>query len=174
MLLAVTRAPPPPSATARSRECGGAASTADGGDFAFGNTEKALIVAVLGVTERGVPADGPLQRAGARQGHGWVRATTGHDYADALRRGIPCSLLVTETTGALSGDTVPMLCVLAKQAKAPTTHDSSCYGTARTSPRSYFPHHTAAISAAIAIADATSVMHATAAMSFRLSLGLAP
>ena len=96
------------------------------------------------------------------------------------------------TTGALSDDTVRMLLVLAKQAKRQaskqgpkqarhpdlqTTHDSfltTCYGTARTSPRSYFPHHTAAISAAIAFADATSVMHAAAAMSFRLSLGLAP
>ena len=74
------------------------------------------------------------------------------------------SLLVSETTGALSGDTVRMLLALAKQAKAPTTHDSTCYGTARTSPRSYFPHHTAAISAAIAFADATSVMHAVAAL----------
>ena len=45
---------------------------------------------------------------------------------------------------------------------------------ARTSTRSYFPHHTAAISAAIAFANATSVMHAAAALSFRLSLGLAP
>ena len=103
-----------------------------------------------------------------------MRATTTHDYADAQRRGIPCSLLVSETTGALSRDTVRLLLALAKQATAPTTHDSTCYGTARTSPRSYFPHHTAAISAAIAFADATSVMHAVAALSFRLSLGLAP
>ena len=103
-----------------------------------------------------------------------MRATTTHDYADAQRRGIPCSLLVSETTGALSRDTVRLLLALAKQATAPTTRDSTCYGTARTSPRSYFPHHTAAISAAIALADATSVMHAAAALSFRLSLGLAP
>ena len=103
-----------------------------------------------------------------------MHATTAHDYADAQGRGTLCSLLVSETTGALSGDTVRMLLTLAKQAKAPTTHDSTCYGTARTSPRSYFPHHTAAISAAIAFADATSVMHAVAALSFRLSLGLAP
>ena len=95
-------------------------------------------------------------------------------YADAQRRGIPCSLLVSETTGALSRDTVRLLLALAKQATAPTTRDSTCYGTARTSPRSYFPHHTAAISAAIALADATSVMQAAAALSFRLSLGLAP
>ena len=35
-------------------------------------------------------------------------------------------------------------------------------------------HHIAAISAAIVSADAASVMHAAAAMSFRLSMGLAP
>ena len=157
-----------------SRASGGAASTADGGDFAFGNTEEALIVSVLGVAERGVPADGPLQRAGEHQGTGWVRATTDHDYADALGRGTPVSLLVTESTGALSAATVRMLLALAKQASAPTTHDSTCYGTARTSPRSYFAHHTAAISAAIVSADATSVMRAAAAMSFRLSMGLTP
>ena len=59
----------------------------DGSDFAFGNTEEALIVSVLGVAERGAQADGPLQRAGEHQGTGWVRATTDHDYADALGRG---------------------------------------------------------------------------------------
>ena len=32
----------------------------------------------------------------------------------------------------------------------------------------------AAISSAIAFADATSIMHAASAMSFRLSMGLAP
>ena len=42
-----------------------------------------------------------------------------------------CSLLVSETTGALSGDTVRMLLALAKQAQAPTTHDSTCYGNAK-------------------------------------------
>ena len=157
-----------------SRACGGAASTADGGDFAFGNTEEALIASVLGVAERGAPADGPLQRTGECQGTGWVRATTDHDYADALQRGTPVSLLVTESTGALSADTFRMLTALAKQAGAPTTHDSTCYGTARTSPRSYLAHHVAAISAAIVSADAASVMHAAAAMSFRLSMGLAP
>ena len=45
---------------------------------------------------------------------------TSHDYADALGRGTPCTLLVTETTGALSPNTVRMLLELAKQAKAPT------------------------------------------------------
>ena len=115
-----------------------------------------------------------MQRAGARQGEGWVCATTDHDYADALGRGTPCTLLVTETTGALSPNTVRMLLELAKQAKAPTTHDSTIYGTSKTSPSTYLAHHLAAISSAIVFADATSVMHAAAVMSFRLSMGLAP
>lgn len=54
---------------------------------------------------------------------------------------------------------------------ASRTHNA---GTAHMSPHSFLSHHLAAISAAIATADATSVMHAAAAMSFRLSMGLAP
>ena len=154
-----------------SRAGGGAASTADGGSFAFGNTEEGLIVTVLGVPARGAPSDGPMRRA---TGEGWVRETEGHDYADAQRRGHPVTLLVSETTGALSPTFVRLLSSLARQASAPTTHDSTCYGTARSSPRSFLPHHLAAISAAIALADATSISHAAAALSWRLSLGLAP
>ena len=53
-------------------------------------------------------------------------------------------------------------------------NDSTLYGTSKTSPSTYPAHHLAAISSAIVFADATSVMHATAVMSFRLSMGLAP
>ena len=98
----------------------------------------------------------------------------GTGYRHALGRGTPCTLLVTETTGALSPNTVRMLLELAKQAKAPTTQDSTIYGTSKTSPSTYLAHHLAAISSAIAFADATSVMHAADVMSFRLSMGLAP
>ena len=58
-----------------------------------------LIVANFGVPERSAKADGPWRRA---MGTGWVRETLDHDYADAQRRGHPVTLLVTETTGALS------------------------------------------------------------------------
>ena len=63
---------------------------------------------------------------------------------------------------------------LSKQARAPTTHDSTRYGISRASPRSFYAHHIAAISAAIALADASSVLNGAAAMSFRLAIGLAP
>ena len=88
---------------------GGAASTrrsADGGRFAMGNTEEALIVANLGVPERGTKADGPWRRA---MGTGWVRGTLDHDYADAQRRGHPVTLLVTETTALDHGCALPHL-----------------------------------------------------------------
>jgi len=52
----------------------------------MGNTEEALIVANLGVPERGAKADGPWRRV---TGTGWVRETCDHDYADAQRRGHP-------------------------------------------------------------------------------------
>ena len=61
-----------------------------------------------------------------------------------------------------------------KQARAPTTHDSTRYGIARTSPQSFYTHHVAAISAAIAYADATTLLLAAAAMSFKLSIGVTP
>ena len=128
-------------------------------------------MAVLGVAERGTPSDGPMDRT---TGVGWVRATTDHDYADALARGNPVTLLVSETTGALSPTFLRLLLALAKQARAPTTHDSTRYGAARTSPRSFLTHHLTAISAAIVTADAVSIAHAAAAMSWKLSMGLAP
>jgi hypothetical protein len=48
------------------------------------------------------------------------------------------------------------------------------YGIARSSPRSFYAHHTAAISAAIALADASTILRGTAAAAFRLVHGLAP
>ena len=67
-----------------------------------------------------------------------------------------------------------MLLALAKQASAPTTHDSTCYGTSRASPRDFLPHHLARISTAVAVADATTVLLGVAAMSFKLSVGVVP
>ena len=58
----------------------------------------------------------------------WVRETLDHDYADAQRRGHPVTLLVTETTGALSPTFDRALRALGKHARAgraPTTHDST-------------------------------------------------
>ena len=106
--------PPPPALPVRAVAStdnerralkGGAASTrrsADGGRFAMGNTEEALIVANLGVPERGAKADDPWRRA---MGTGWVRETLDHDYADAQRRGHP----VTRTGHRDHGRALPHL-----------------------------------------------------------------
>ena len=140
----------------------------------MGNTEEALIVANLGVPERGAKADGPWRRA---MGTGWDRETLDHDYADAQRRragrrGHPVTLLVTETTGALSPTFDRALRALGKHARAPTTHDSTRYGLSRSSPRTFLAHHRAAISAAVVLADATTISLAAPAMSFKLTMGL--
>ena len=142
---------------------------ADGGRFAMGNTEEALIVANLGVPERGAKADGPWRRA---MGTGWVRGTVDHDYADAQRRGHPVTLLVTETTGALSPTFNRALRALGKHARAPTTHDSTRYGLSRSSPGTFLAHHRAAISAAVVLA--TTISLAAPAMSFKLTMGMSP
>ena len=71
------------------------------------------------------------------------------DYADALRKQHPVHLLVTETTGALSKDTVQLLKSLARAAKATKGYDSTPYGESRASPHTFYAHHLAALSCAI-------------------------
>ena len=107
----------------------------------------------------------------------WVRETLDHDYADAQRRGHPVTLLVTETMGALSPTfdrRDRALRALGKHARAPTTHDSTRYGLSRSSPRTVLAHHRAAISAAVVLADATTISLAAPAMSFKLTMGMSP
>ena len=151
-----------------STEKGGAPSTADGGDFAFGNTEEALRAKVFGLDERGDKAKGPLDR---RTGLGWVAARAG-DYADALAKGHGVTMLGCESTGALFTAFLLVLRTLGRAAVAPGTHDSTVYGTSRASPQSFFPHHIAAISSAVVRADATTIHNAASSMSFKISIGM--
>ena len=60
----------------------------------------------------------------------------------------------------------------AKSTKGPSGHDSTPYGDGRASPRSFFPHHLAAISSAIVRADALAIRNNAAAVSFSLSHSL--
>ena len=128
-----------------SDRLGGAASTTDGGDFAFGNTEELLRVLMLGVAARGDPSDPPFDR---RTGTGRVKARAGA-YADAQDKGHPVHLLVSETTGALSDTTVNLLKSLARIAKSDKGYDSTPYGQSPTSPHTFYAHHLAALSCAI-------------------------
>ena len=129
--------------------CGGAASTADGGDFAFGNTLEALVAKVLGLKGFGAPGTRALNRW---TGEGRVDAHAG-DYADTLAKGHLVHLLAAESTGALSRGVTSLLTMLAKSVRGPDGHDSTTYGTGRASPKSFYMHHLAAISSAIVRAD---------------------
>ena len=112
----------------------------------------------------------------ARHRH-WLGARDTRETRDAItlthqRRGNPVTLLVTETTGVLSSTFDRALHALAKDARAPTTHDSTRYGLL---PRFFSPdlpvaHHRAAI----VLADAMTILLATPAMSFKLAMGLPP
>ena len=97
------------------------------------------------------------------------------DYADALSKGHGVLLLVTESTGALSPALVWLLRRLARSATLPEGCDTTAYGTSRGSPRAFFPHHAAAISAAIAGADAHAILADAASRNLQDSLlGLPP
>jgi len=146
------------------------ASTTDGHRFAFGNTAESLIALVLGLPARGSQSDGPFDRL---TGSGWVREHHGQ-YADALSKGHGAVLLGAETTGAFLPGLELLLKVLARQARAPGTHDSTVYGTARSSARTFYPHHAAAISSSIVTADALTITNHAASLSFQLSMGLVP
>ena len=147
---------------------GGAASTTDGHSFAFGNTLEALRALVFGKKAMGQPNDPPLDR---RTGQGRVDASPGH-YDDALAKGNIVHLLATESTGALSPDVIRLLRELAKTAQGTSGHDSTVYGLSRASPKSFFPHHLAAISSAIVCADARSIRNHAASLATQLSHGM--
>ena len=135
----------------------------------MGSTLEALTVLVLGVPERGAASDGPFNH---QTGQGWVRATTAHQYADAQTKGIPVTLLASESTGALSPTFDAALHTLDKLSRLQTSHDSTVYGIGRASPRTFYTHHLAAISNAIVMADASTVTQFANELAFKLSIGL--
>ena len=67
-------------------------------------------------------------------------------YADAQRKRRKVHLLASESTGALSPYFIKLMRSLAKAAKLPEANDTTIYGSARTSPRSFFEHYVSAIS----------------------------
>ena len=143
---------------------GGAASTSDGHTFAFGNTMEELCTKTFGHEARG---DGdPLDRS---TGIGRISRKPGH-YSDAIAKGHGVHLLVTESSGAMSAPLVAILRALAQCVKLPDACDTTVYGSSRAAPRSFYPHHLAAISAAIVQADALALTNAAAAQNCALTL----
>ena len=144
-----------------------AASTAEGGRFALGNTEEALRKSNLGHAARGEP-NGPAYDR--RSGRGYVRATAHADYADALAKGHRVVLLVCESTGALSRAFDGLLRRLGRLAVSTTADDYTLYGASRSSPASFYSHHYAAVSCAAVFSDVTSLHERAASLSRELSL----
>ena len=84
-------------------------------------------------------------------------------------------LLVTEPTGACSHELTRLLRAISKAVGLPGIYDSTVYGSSRASPRSFFPHHLAAISSAIVHKDALILVNHGSNLSFQLTLpSLAP
>ena len=129
---------------------------------------EALRALVFGQEERGKPSDEAFNR---RTGVGRVNSERG-DYSDAKSKGNIVNLLATEFTGALSHTVIKLMHALAKSTITPEGHDSTVYGTGRASPRSFFPHHVAAVSSAIVLADALVLRNRAASLVFTLAHGL--
>ena len=132
------------------------------------HSRQTLRAIVLGQTEHGVKSEGPFDRV---KGTGWVRQERGQ-YSGAISKGHPTVLLGMESTGALFHTFALFLRMLGRQSTAPGTHDSTAYGTTRASPKTFYRHHTAAISAAVTSADATVLLNVAASMSFELTFAL--
>jgi hypothetical protein len=80
-----------------------------------------------------------------------------------------------ETTGALMGPLDSALRQLGRVVRRlGPERDHTRYGLSRASPREFYAHHAATISAAAVYSDAAYVVNAAASMSFLLSLGLRP
>ena len=62
------------------------------------------------------------------------------------------------------------MCKFARARGLPGIHDTTVYGTSRAAPRSFFPHHLAAISSAIVIEDALALVNHGANLNFNLPL----
>ena len=90
----------------------------------------------------------------------------------AQARNNPVTLLARESTVALSSTFYNALVALDKESPLKTTHGSTVYGTARSSPRTFLAHHLAAHSSAVVTADAAAVHSYAIALAFRLTTGL--
>ena len=98
---------------------------------------------------------------------GYVAACDG-DYADAIAKRNPTVLIGTEPTGALMPGLCFLLHVLAKNVARGVTQDTTVYGSARVSPKKFYAHHIAEISAAIVFTDALAIRDAASQQSRRI------
>ena len=78
------------------------------------------------------------------------------------------------TTGAFSPALDDTLRALDVQSRIRGADDYTQYGLARSSPRTFYAHHAAAISMTIVLAEAIIIRNAASAMMFSLTNGLTP
>ena len=151
---AITPFHPTPALGHGSPSRGGAPSTADGHFIAHGNTLESITRLTRGLIARGTSSDPPLDRV---TGVGRVAAFNGH-YADAIDKKNPLILFLVETTGALSLEARAAIAYLHRLTKPRCARDGTQYGTARGATTSFRRHHTAAISSAVILADAETLL----------------
>ena len=131
-----------------------AATTLNGGEYAFGNTEEPLKWRVLGTRVRGVPAMGPFDHS---NGAGFVAPHLG-DYSDAIvNRKAAVHLLVHEATlGGMSPYAARHLRRLGRAAVA-NCIDGTDYMRSFTA-RSFVPHYAQRISTACVMHGAEGIL----------------
>ena len=136
-----------------SQAKGGAPSTADGHLIAFGNTLEAITRQTRGLDGLGSPSEPALNRA---TGVGYVAPHPG-DYRGRAPH-VPLTLAHSETTGALSPESLKSIAHLDKLANKPAHRDGTHYGSRQGATRSFRRHHISEISSALVYADAETLL----------------
>ena len=90
-------------------------------------------------------------------------------YADAIARGHTTMLLVTETSGGMAPALITLLQTMGRAVKLDSANDTTIYGLGRMSTKSFFLHHLGAISSAIVMADARTIVREASSMSIQLT-----
>ena len=149
-----------PSPMGKSSHQKGVGSKKNGGTYAsvghryaFGNTHERYRMLILGTRRRGRKRDGPLNH---KTGRGWVRYRTGA-YEDGMQKGARVTVLLTESTGAVSFDALKYVAYLSRRARGRKSRDSTSYGRSNTSATHFYTHHVQRLSMAAAIGDVKAI-----------------
>lgn len=165
------KVPSPLTATHRagrgSLEHGGSPANV-GHRYALGSTEERYRLDVLGCKGRGrLGRDKPLNH---KTGKGTVKERRGQ-YFDALRNKRSTVIpMIVETFGGISPHAIHHIAKLAKRAKH--GRDGTAYGRSRTSPKTFFVHHTQQLALAAILGDAKAIRRETTIEKTRLAKGL--
>ena len=131
----------------------GTPSCADGHLIAFGNTLEAITRQTRGLDGIGSESEPAFDRT---TGVGFVAPYAG-DYRGRAPH-VPLTLVHSETTGALSPESLKSIAHLDKLANKPAHRDGTQYGSRRGATRSFRRQHTSEIYSAIVYADAETLL----------------